>query len=580
MRAPQSLTTRSTDAPSFRVLSEGRAIPATLQVASVTVALEANSISYAEILIHDGDPARREMPASEASEFAPDKRIRIELGYRQDEDPVFEGVVVRQRIQILGGTAYFQVLCKDPAYVLTLGRNSRIFYDQRDSDVINTLLSSRSVSGRADSTTVKHAQLVQYYASDWDFLLSRAEANGLLVYTKNGRVSVTKPDSIQLPALAVQYGESVIELDAEVDGRTQFGNVQAHAWDSARQSMISFSASNPPAPSPGDQTSSQLGREIGLATHKLYHAGELKGQELQAWASAERQRSQLAKVRGRVRIQGFNAVAPGQLIDLSGLGDHFSGKAFISGVRHEFNGQNWETDIAFGLPPEPLGRRFDDVLPLPAEGLVPAVHGLHIGVVTAIEHDPDNAFRVRVRIPMIDEQEKGIWARLATLDAGQERGSVFLPEVGDEVVIGFLHDDPRNPIVLGQLHSAKHQAPIKGAQNNPLKGFVTRSKLKLLFDDVKKIFSAETPGGRKLILDDKGGTITLQDGNGNKMVFDSSGISIHTNGKLVLKADKNADLSGMNVNIEAVTQLKAEGKMINLSATGNTVIKGAMVQIN
>ena len=86
--------------------------------------------------------------------------------------------------------------------------------------------------------------------------------------------------------------------------------------------------------------------------------------------------------------------------------------------------------------------------------MLPAANGLQIGVVTALEDDPQGDDRIKCRLPMVGAGEEGLWARLATLDAGDGRGTYFRPEIGDEVVVGFLDDDPRNPVILGMCHSS------------------------------------------------------------------------------------------------------------------------------
>jgi Rhs element Vgr protein len=576
-------TSRPADAPSYRIFSEGQAIPASFQVASILVEHEVNRVSGAELMFFDGEPANEDFPASHASEFSPGNKIRIELGYHQDEEIVFEGIVVKQRIQLSGSQSYLRVECKDAAYKLTLGRSNQYFYNQSDPEIIAQIARGRGLQTDTDSSRLRHAEMVQYNCSDWDFILSRADAIGMMVYTQRGKLAVKAPSFSQQPALEVRYGATILELDAELDGRYQYSDVESTAWDSANQQMIQYNARGSAASSPGDLSSASLALEVGIGTLKQYHGGQLKGEELQAWSSAERQRSQLAKVRGRVRIQGFSAIEPGDLLDLGGLGERFSGKAFVSAVRHELNTQNWETDIAFGLSPESYARQYEDIMPLPAGGLLPAVRGLHIGTVTKLAGDPEGQHRIQVRIPSIDSSGEGLWTRLATLDAGKERGLLFRPEVGDEVIVGFLHDDPRNPVILGQLHSAKLPAPpdLPAQDKNDLKGYVSRSKIKLTFDDEKKSCILETPGGRKLTLDDTGKMIQMEDSSGNKITMNEQGITIETSKKLTLKAGQDAALEGLNVNLKASTQLKAQGNAsAELSASGNTVIKGAVVQIN
>src|SRR5262249_39053829 len=157
-------------------------------------------------------------------------------------------------------------------------------------------------------------------------------------------------------------------------------------------------------------------------------------------------------------------------------------------------GGNWETDVQFGLSPDIFAQTYD-LRPLPASGLLPSVPGLQIGIVTALENDPDGEDRIKCRLPLVSTSEDGVWARLATLDAGKNRGTYFRPEIGDEVIVRFLGDDPCFPVILGQSNSSANPSPVAAKDANDLKGYVSREKLKLSFDDDKKIIGLESPAG-------------------------------------------------------------------------------------
>ena len=216
----------------------------------------------------------------------------------------------------------------------------------------------------------------------------------------------------------------------------------------------------------------------------------------------------------------------------------------------------------------------------PSAGLLPAVSGLQIGVVTKIEGD-SGEHRILVKMPVIGTDDEGIRARVATLDAGDKRGSFFRPEIGDEVVVGFLNDDPRHPVVLGMLHSSKKAAPIEGSDDNHEKGFVTRSEMKVIFNDDDVSLNIETPNGNKIFITDKEGSILIEDENSNKMLMSSSGIDIESSADINIKATGDVNIEGVNVNAKASAQLKAEGSAgAEVSSGGSTTVKGSVVQIN
>jgi uncharacterized protein involved in type VI secretion and phage assembly len=186
-----------------------------------------------------------------------------------------------------------------------------------------------------------------------------------------------------------------------------------------------------------------------------------------------------------------------------------------------------------------------------------------------------------VRIPLIHKSDDGAWCRVSSLDAGNERGMYFRPEIGDEVIVGFINNDPRHGIVLGMLNSSKLPAPITAADDNNEKGYVSRSKMKMIFNDDKKSISIETPGGNKILVTDDDKKIHLEDMNGNKLTMDSDGISMESSKDIKLKASGDIKMEGTNINIKGSAQTKVEGGSgAEISSGATTNVKGSMVNIN
>ena len=171
---------------------------------------------------------------------------------------------------------------------------------------------------------------------------------------------------------------------------------------------------------------------------------------------------------------------------------------------------------------------------------------------------------------------------MSSLDAGKDRGAFFRPEVNDEVVVGFLDDDPRYPIILGTLHSGAKPAPFKATDSNHEKGFVTRSKLQFIFNDEKKSIVLQTPKGKKLVIDDDGDEISLTDQHGNKIKMNASGIVLESVKDISFKtASGSCKMEAMDISLEASTKLKANGKAsADFTSSGPTILKGALVNIN
>ena len=301
---------------------------------------------------------------------------------------------------------------------------------------------------------------------------------------------------------------------------------------------------------------------------------------MQDWADAKLLFQQLSKVRGRVKFQGIPAVKPNTIITLEGVGDRFNGKAYVTGVFHEITNGNWTVNVQFGLNPEWFSETYDVNTPS-ASGIIPSIKGLHIGIVTQLQDDPDDEDRILVKIPIINNEEQGIWCRIAALDAGDNRGTFFRPEIEDEVIIGFINEDPNDAIVLGMLHSSAKPAPLKASDDNHQKGIFTRSEMKVLFDDEKKSIAIETPAGKKITLDEDKGSIVVEDENSNVITIDSAGIKMESAGDISIKATGDVKIEGTNVNLKATAQFKAEGNAgAEMSSAAVAIVKGSIVQIN
>ncbi len=580
-------TPATPDVCTVAVLVDGTEISGEFHILSVSVTRELNRIPAATIQLRDGEASKSTFAASNTDHFIPGKKIEIQLGYRSQNDTVFKGIVIKHSIKIRKNGSLLIIECRDEAVKMTAGTKSHYFTDKKDSDIMEEIIGSYQLQKDVKPTQPDLKEVVQYDASDWDFLLCRAEANGQVVMVEDGKVKIAQPATGEEPVVAVRYGSTLLELDAEIDARWQSKGIKASSWNATDQALIEADAKEPATTSNGNLSPSSLADVIGGDPHEIRHGGKLSQPELQAWADGRLLKERLAKVRGTARFQGFAGILPGKILEVTGIGERFEGKMYVSGVRHTVANGNWETDVQFGLNPELFAETYN-LRPLPAAGLLPAVSGLQIGIVTVLENDPDGEDRIKVRLPLISTAEEGIWARISTLDAGKERGTFFRPEIDDEVVVGFLGDDPRHPVVLGMCHSSAKPAPEPGKDDNHRKGYVSREKMQFIFDDEKKIIVLETPGGNKMTLSEEDKGIVIEDQNGNKITLNDSGIKIESIKDLTLKAANDIKVEGMNVSLEAQTAFKAagtstaevSGASTTIKGSGTTTIKGGTVSIN
>lgn len=567
------------DVASIELLIDGSAISSVFQIRSASVTRELNRVPAASVELLDGEASKRTFAASDTDHFVPGKAIEIQLGYRGQTQKVFSGIIVANRVRVREGRTTLWLECRDKAVRMTSGLHSRYYTATTDAAILDELVGRYGLERSVATTKPTLPEVVQFDATDWDFVVCRAEANGHVVVVRDGKVTIGPPATTAKPVVATAFGATVLELDAEIDARWQAKGITAKAWNAADQKLLAADATEPSVTTSGNLTTDQLTAVFGGEAHVLRHAGRLGEPELQAWADGRLLKDRLAKVRGRVRFQGFAGVSAGDVIEVSGIGERFAGEQYVSGVLHTYAEGNWRTDAAFGLPPEPHAARYP-VSALPAGGLLPGVSGLQIGVVTALEGDPDGEDRIRVRVPLVGDRDDGVWARLATLDAGAQRGTCFRPEIDDEVVVGFLDADPRFPVVLGQLHSSARPAPVPGSDKNQVKAYVSRSKLTLGFDDDKSAITLETAAGNRLTLSEDAKTVSIADQNGNSITLDEGGITLTSAKDLTLKASGGVKVEGTAVSLKAEL-LTAEGTgSVTVRSSSSLALNGTPVNIN
>lgn len=169
-------------------------------------------------------------------------------------------------------------------------------------------------------------------------------------------------------------------------------------------------------------------------------------------------------------------------------------------------------------------------------------YGVFPALVSDIK-DPDGQGRVRVTLPWSADTSSGryeAWARLATLMGGNNRGSWFVPDVNDEVLVTFEGGDPRRPYVIGGLWNGSDTPPdsMDGAGNNYRKVLRSRNGVKITLDDTdgQEQMILETPGGQKVTLKDGPGTIEIVDSNGNSIKLEPAGITVNASAKVTINA--------------------------------------------
>jgi uncharacterized protein involved in type VI secretion and phage assembly len=188
------------------------------------------------------------------------------------------------------------------------------------------------------------------------------------------------------------------------------------------------------------------------------------------------------------------------------------------------------------------------------QGLGGRWFGVYPALVSDIQ-DPESTGRVKVTLPWSpdsDGQRYEAWARVATLMGGSQRGSWFIPDVNDEVLVVFEGGDVRRPYVIGGLWNGSDAPPetMDGSGRNYKKVLKSRNGVTVTLDDNdgQEQFVAETPGGQKVTLKDGPGSVEIADSNGNSIKLESSGVTITAAATITINA------SAVTVNASSLTQ--------------------------
>lgn len=184
--------------------------------------------------------------------------------------------------------------------------------------------------------------------------------------------------------------------------------------------------------------------------------------------------------------------------------------------------------------------------------------------------DPQGQSRLKVQYPWDNETNESYWARMLTFMSGENYGSHFVPEIGDEVLVSFLNGDIESPVIMGALWNDERTPPYNNTDENNIRAIKSRSGHELIFDDTEDALRLEikSAGERKITLSDKNEKISIDDGKGNSIVINTqeNSISIESSMDVKVNASGNIELkSGANINIEAGGILTLAGAMIKIN---------------
>lgn len=557
---------------------DGKDVDCSASLVSVETSCAVARIATAKIVLMDNPSSLEE---SDGDAFPIGSKVEISLGRGGSQAVVFCGIVTDRSLLMGSQGARITVTARHEAYKMTQERQFRCHEDQKDSDIISAIVGEYGIQADIADTPATHEKVVQYNCSDWDFINMRAEASGLVLYTTPEGIVAAVPDLSAEPVVTFDRELSISKLQIDVSGRDRFKKVTAEAWNYASREMetTETDATGNDTGQGMDKTA-DLASSMGNEAHMLrLLSSQVTPDAMEQMVTAQALRMGLSRITGKLTAVGYACVMPLDMVSLSGTGKRFDGEALVSAVIQSYSANGWETTLGLGLEDIPFRTRYTDIDSPGADGVTPPTHGLQSAVVEALEGDPQGEERIRVKL--MGSDTTAIWARVAIPYAGDGRGLVFMPEVGDEVIVGFMGGNPSEAVVLGSLHGSAAPPPCDKSDDNDIKTIVTREGVKIEFDDKKKHVVIETPGGNSITVSDDEKSVLVKDQNGNNVTLSSDGIVLDSAKDVAVKAKGDVNIEGTNVNLKANAQLAAKGSAsAEISSSGNTVVKGSIVQIN
>lgn len=562
------------DRPALRLRVGGSPVDPRLAADVVEVDVHEEVLRHARctLLVQNWDADERKVRWSDDGPLTQGAEIELSLGYGSDLTQVFSGVVTALTANFTQDRApTLQVEARSRSVLLAGPPRALVFEETTDADLVAALAADAGLDADAEKGVQRPGILIERRPA-WTALVERARELGWVAYVRDKRLVVRPPAAPDDP-VELTWTRDLVELRLTQDVTTVPARSSFAAWDSDSAAQTSVDADSPTGGlATGDRPdhAAAVGDTGWTGRDEVESTAAARGPEAGDRATGLARLAELRHVTGTGRTVGMPTLRCDSWVSVAGAGSRFSGPYYVGTVRHRVGRAGFSTEFGLGLP-EPL-------TPPPAG----APLRLLIGVVTDVD-DPDGHARVRVSFPWTGGSD-AIWARLATPYAGDGQGFFAVPDVDQEVVVGFVDGSSDDPVVLGSLWSGAAAPPATPDDENTVRGLVTRSGHRLAFDDADDGgVTITTNGGHELALDDGGTSVSLTASGGNKITLSDDGVEIVADkGDLTLSAAAGAvRISGKSLSGKADSGATLESSSsFDLKASGTLTVKGATVNIN
>ncbi|MBA3533211.1 MAG: VgrG-related protein [Ardenticatenales bacterium] len=533
--------------------------------------------------------------------------IGKEIEIKGSKELLFKGEITSiEPIFVHKEQTYVVVRSYDKSHRLFLTRKSQSFIQMSDSDIISKVAQDAGLSVDADRTSLIYPYVFQNNQTHMEFILERARRIGYVVYVSaEGTLAFKKGSSNLGGNTILRVGEELLEFQPRLTAAHQTNKVTVLGWDSNTKKAIK-SEVTAKAPSPqagvsksGGATANGSYKGFKLAETTVVSQPLWNVDEAKAMAEALAAEVNSVFLQGDGVCAGDERIRAGKTIKVEGAGTRFSGKYLITSAVHVYREGNYRTHLDIhGLQGNTLHHILGGGNGQGHEPGHKVVDGLVPALVTNLE-DPWNIGRVKVSFPWMGEQIESHWARLASPMAGQDnKGLYWIPEINDEVLVGFEHGDITRPYILGTLWNKKDKPP-KGNNEVVKSGVVneriirSRSGHLIILDDTKdaeKIIIRDKTGKNEIIIDSKANSlsITVEDkinitakgaisvkSTSNDITMEAKNITLKAQQDIAVSATQNCDIKADQTKVTG-----SSGVEIKTMGMGKIAVSPSSVNVN
>lgn len=506
------------------------------------------------------------------------KSVQIEYGYPDSNGITRFMTVIKGEISAIdvdfdrSGLALLLVRGYDRSHRLNRGTKTRVFVQMSDADIVGQICNEAGLSPQVESTKTIHTHVFQDNMTDLAFLQALAQRNDFEITVDDRTLHFRKPQATT--EIALEWGITLRDFHTHLSGARQVDEVIVKGWDPAQKKEIIGSAkSSKSAPQIGGGSSGGAAAKKAFSSAATYV--EVR-RPVATQAEAEKRAQAILDhinatfVEAEGTADGDPRLVAGCKIRLSNLGQRFNGTYVLSSTTHIFSPDGYDTHFTVEGTQHHL---ISDLL-LQATASSASAYAAQSGwggVVPAIVtdiNDPEQLARVKVKFPWLDNNLASNWARMVSLGSGGDRGFFMLPEVGDEVLVAFEHEDFNQPYVIGGLWNKQDKPPDKVVKNGKTEIRTMRSRtghiIRMVDDPSNQVIE---------IIDAKNGTTITLNAKDNSMKIDSKGeVTIQSGAKMKLKATE--------IDIQADTTVNVKGMNVKVSGDTALDLKGGIVKIN